>query len=42
MVANAAAAITIAKELGLSKEQIHKLLETFHNAKTSFCRNKNR
>ncbi len=40
MVANAAAAITIAKELGLSKEQIHKLLETFHNAKRRFAETK--
>ena len=40
MVANTAAAITIAKELGLSKEQIHKLLETFHNAKRRFAETK--
>ena len=40
MVANAAAAITIAKELGLSKEQIHKLLENFHNAKRRFAETK--
>ena len=40
MVANAAAAITIAKELGLSKEQIHELLETFHNAKRRFAETK--
>ena len=40
MIANAAAAITIAKELGLSKEQIHKLLETFHNAKRRFAETK--
>ena len=31
MVANAAAAITIAKELGITQETIHNLLETFHN-----------
>lgn len=40
MIANAAAAITIAKELGLSKEQIHKLLENFHNAKRRFAETK--
>ena len=40
MVLNAAAAITIAKELGLSQEKIHKLLETFHNAKRRFAETK--
>lgn len=40
MVANAAAAITIAKELGLTMEQIHRLLETFHNAKRRFAETK--
>lgn len=40
MVANAAAAITIAKELGLTMEQIHSLLETFHNAKRRFAETK--
>ena len=33
MVANAAAAITICKEIGISYEDIHKALETFVNAK---------
>lgn len=40
MVLNAAAAITIAKELGLTKETIHSLLETFHNAKRRFAETK--
>ena len=40
MVANAAAAITIAKELGLGKDTIHNLLETFHNAKRRFAEEK--
>ena len=40
MVANAAAAITIAKELGLTQEKIHNLLETFHNAKRRFAEEK--
>ena len=40
MVANAAAAITIAKELGLKQETIHNLLETFHNAKRRFAEEK--
>ena len=40
MVMNAAAAITIAKELGLTKDTIHKLLETFHNAKRRFAETK--
>ena len=40
MVLNAAAAITIAKELGLSQEKIHELLETFHNAKRRFAETK--
>lgn len=40
MVLNAAAAITIARELGLNPEQIHKLLETFHNAKRRFAETK--
>lgn len=40
MVANATAAITIAKELGLTVEKIHELLETFHNAKRRFAETK--
>lgn len=40
MVANAAAAITIAKELGLTVKKIHELLETFHNAKRRFAETK--
>ena len=40
MVMNAAAAITIAKELGLTKDTIHELLETFHNAKRRFAETK--
>ena len=40
MVANAAAAITIVKELGLEKDTIHNLLETFHNAKRRFAEEK--
>ena len=40
MVANAAAAITIAKELGLTVEKIYELLETFHNAKRRFAETK--
>ena len=40
MVANAAAAITIAKELGLTVEKIHELLENFHNAKRRFAETK--
>ena len=40
MVANAAAAITIAKELGLTVEKIHELLETFHNANRRFAETK--
>lgn len=40
MVANAAAAITIVKELGLTVEKIHELLETFHNAKRRFAETK--
>lgn len=40
MVQNAAAAITIAKDLGLSAEKIHELLETFHNAKRRFAETK--
>lgn len=40
MVANAASAITIAKELGLTVEKIHELLETFHNAKRRFAETK--
>ena len=40
MVANAAAAITIVKELGLGKDTIHNLLETFHNAKRRFAEEK--
>ena len=40
MVLNAAAAITIARELGLKPDQIHKLLETFHNAKRRFAETK--
>ena len=40
MVANVAAAITIAKELGLEKDTIHNLLETFHNAKRRFAEEK--
>lgn len=40
MVANAAAAITIVKELGLTMDQIHSLLETFKNAKRRFAETK--
>ena len=40
MVSNAAAAIAIAKELGLKQDTIHKLLETFHNAKRRFAETK--
>ena len=40
MVANAAAAITIAKKLGLTVEKIHELLETFQNAKRRFAETK--
>ncbi len=40
MVANAAAAITILKEIGISYEKIHELLETFHNAKRRFAEEK--
>lgn len=40
MVANAAGAIAIAKELGLEKDTIHNLLETFHNAKRRFAEEK--
>lgn len=40
MVSNAAAAITIAKELGLTVEQIHSLLESFQNAKRRFAETK--
>ncbi len=40
MVANATAAITIAKELGLTMEQIHSLLKTFQNAKRRFAETK--
>lgn len=40
MVDNAAAAITIVKELGLEKDTIHNLLETFHNAKRRFAEEK--
>ena len=40
MVSNAAAAIVIAKEIGIPQEQIHKLLETFHNAKRRFAETK--
>ena len=40
MVANATAAITIVKELGLEKDTIHNLLETFHNAKRRFAEEK--
>lgn len=40
MVANAAAAITIVKELGLERDTIHNLLETFHNAKRRFAEEK--
>ena len=40
MVMNAASAITIAKELGLTKDTIHELLETFHNAKRRFAETK--
>ena len=40
MVSNAAAAITIAKELGLTMEQIHSLLESFQNAKRRFAETK--
>lgn len=37
MVMDAAAAIVIARELGLEKDTIHNLLETFHNAKRRFA-----
>ena len=40
MVSNAASAITIAKELGLTMEQIHSLLESFQNAKRRFAETK--
>lgn len=40
MVANAAAAITILKEIGISYEKIHELLKTFHNAKRRFAEEK--
>ena len=40
MVYDAAAAIVIASELGLEKDTIHKLLETFHNAKRRFAEEK--
>ena len=40
MVSNAAAAITITKELGLTMEQIHSLLESFQNAKRRFAETK--
>lgn len=40
MVSNAAAAIVIAKEIGIPQEQIHQLLETFHNAKRRFAETK--
>ena len=40
MVANAAAAIIILKEIGISYEKIHELLETFHNAKRRFAEEK--
>lgn len=37
MVANTAAAIAIAKEIGLAKEKITELLKSFHNAKRRFA-----
>lgn len=37
MVSNAAAAIMICREIGLSKEEIEKYLETFKNAKRRFA-----
>ena len=40
MVLNAAAAKKKKKELGLSQEKIHELLETFHNAKRRFAETK--
>ncbi len=40
MVMDAAAAITIAHEIGLEKDTIHHLLETFHNAKRRFAEEK--
>lgn len=40
MVSNAAAAIMICREIGLEKEQIEKLLETFKNAKRRFAEEK--
>ena len=40
MIQNATAAIIMAKELGLEKDTIHNLLETFHNAKRRFAEEK--
>ncbi len=40
MVANAAAAIVICREIGISKEDIEKYLETFKNAKRRFAEDK--
>ena len=40
MVANAAAAIMICREIGISKEDIEKYLETFKNAKRRFAEDK--
>lgn len=40
MVGNAAAAIVLAKELGISKDDIHHSLETFQNAKRRFAEEK--
>ena len=40
MVSNATAAIMICREVGLEKEQIEKLLETFKNAKRRFAEEK--
>jgi len=37
MVMDAAAAITITKELGFTKDEIEKALQTFHNAKRRFA-----
>ena len=40
MVANAAAAITICKDIGIEKEKIEELLKTFKNAKRRFAEDK--
>lgn len=40
MVTNSAAAIALVKELGLQKDTIHSLLETFQNAKRRFAETK--